>query len=66
MHMCCRCGRKGELHDWSVSITAPGKKPYWIFQQTIYLCEDCSKMALDQLSVVISNETWPGDEEKQP
>lgn len=62
MQMCNRCGRKGEPHEWWLQVTAPGRKPYWIMQQRIYLCEDCSLLALDQLSVVISNETWPGDE----
>lgn len=52
------------MNRWTIEVCdgpLPSREGY-VFDQQFHLCRDCTKVALDQLSVVTSNETWPGDE----
>jgi hypothetical protein len=62
MQICCRCGRKGELGRLSIEVTkGPDAGKGWLIDQKFHLCDDCTSAVLDNLSVILSNETWVGD-----
>ena len=64
--ICCRCGRKGRTMRTKLEIAKSSDcREGFFLDEEWQFCRACVSLMLDQLSVIISNETWPGDEQRE-